>query len=153
MCPQSLWSCLVTLFICWLVWVFWIFWGFSVLLFCLFVCQLQQDFASKSQSKPGFDWILLTSSQEKASPSSLTAIFVLWLSSACHTWYVWHTGFPLFPPTFDFPSETWSELGNTISGRNIQEIEAINRTDWLSLPEVWSAVVETKHWWPRKIWS
>lgn len=40
----------------------------------------------------------------------------------------------------------WQDLGNAINEKNIQEIEAINKKDWLSLSEVWSTVAETNHW-------
>lgn len=39
----------------------------------------------------------------------------------------------------------WQDLGNAINEKDIQEIEAINKKDWLSLGEVWSTVVEANH--------
>lgn len=68
----------------------------------------------------------------------LTSAYVLHMICVTH-WI------PFVSPTFYFPSEMWRELGNAIN-ENIQEIEVINKNDWLSLREVWSTVVETNHW-------
>jgi len=66
-------------------------------------------------------------------------------ASVLHVLCVTHW-IPFVLPTFYFPPEAWRELGNAISEKNTQEIEGINKNDWLSLSEVWSTVVETNHW-------